>query len=270
MLAKYESHTDLRSNQLCPFRIHIQCRSFNAVCNWHRDTEIILILEGSGNVQYGPDVLTVRSGDIVVFNANVLHRFHKNDHLVYHCIIPDASFCQENGIVTEQLLFEPHFRDTHTEALCRNVAQQYADYRSSGTPLSGAKARNAMLALLLDLWEHHAGEKGGSRPPEIPPAEMHVKKVAAYLAEHYTEPVSLDRLAALCGISKCHLSREFKRYTGLTVLTYANLIRCKHAEQCIISGMTVTETAMACGFESISYFSRTYKKHMGILPSQTK
>ena len=34
--------------------------------------------------------------------------------------------------------------------------------------------------------------------------------------------------------------------------------------------MTVTETAFACGFESVSYFSQTYKKIMGVSPLSAK
>lgn len=270
MLAKYESHVDSYKDRLCPFYVHYRCRAFNAVCNWHANIEIILVLEGNGEVQYGTDVLEIRAGDVVVFNPNVLHRFYKSDTIVYHCIIVDEKFCNENGVFTEPLLFEKKFRSTETERLCKNAAQCYMRYKADGTVISGAKTRNAVLALLIDLYENHlvkqscSDSRGTNRP------EGHVKKTAAYLIEHCTEPVNLDDLARLCGISKCHLSREFKRYTGQSILTYINLIRCKYAEQCVLSGMTVTETAMECGFESVSYFSCTYKKLMGSNPSKVK
>lgn len=272
MLAKYESHKILRQDKLCPFKVHYRSQAFNAVCNWHPNLEVILVLEGSGHMQYGADTLPIREGDIVIINPNVLHRCHKSDGMIYHCIIIDEAFCEENGILTDQLLFTRYFRDPRTEAFCRDIAENYHSYRADPTPLQGAKARNAVLSLLIDLCENHYAdaksigmkEKGQSH------SEMYVKMTASYLEAHCNDPVSLDHLAQLCGISKCHLSREFKRYTGQTILTYVNLIRCMHAQQRIASGMSVTEAALESGFESVSYFSRTYKKLMGTVPSKEK
>lgn len=272
MLAKYESHKNLRQDKLCPFLVHYKCRAFNAVCNWHPNLEVILVLEGSGYIQYGADTLPIRDGDIVIINPNVLHRCHKSDNMIYHCIIIDAAFCEENGISTDQLLFMRYFRDPRTETFCKEIAENYHRYRTDPTPLWGAKARNAVLSLLIDLCEYHRADSQsiGMKEKGRSHSEMYVKMAASYLEEHCNDPVSLDKLAQLCGISKCHLSREFKRYTGQTILTYVNLIRCMHAQQRIASGMTVTEAALESGFESVSYFSRTYKKLMGTVPSKEK
>ncbi len=270
MRVKYENQIYLKENRLCPFNVHYHCRSFNEISNWHSNLEVLLILEGSGCVQYGADTLQVRQGDIIIVNAKVLHRVHKNDGLLYHCLILDEEFCVENGILTDQLQFCRQFRSKNTERLCRRAAESYMRYEADRTALNGAKTRNAVLDLLIDLNENHLTGCGSAEAEEKNVSEKYVKKVASYLMEHYTERVSLDQLATLCGISKYHLAREFKRYTGQTILTYANLLRCKHAEQCIASGMTVTEATAECGFESISYFSRTYKKLFGTTPSKIK
>ncbi len=270
MRAKYENQIYLKDNRLCPFNVHYHCRSFNEISNWHSNLEVILILEGTGCFQYGADTLQVKPGDIIVVNAKVLHRVHKNEDLLYHCLILDEEFCIDNGIFTNHLQFRRQFRSKKTERLCRLAAESYMQYERGRTALNGAKTRNAVLSLLIDLNENHLAGNGGAEAEKKNNSEQYVKKVASYLMEHYTEQVSLEQLATLCGISKCHLAREFKRYTGQTILTYANLIRCKHAEQCIASGMTVTETTMECGFESVSYFSRTYKKLLGVSPSKSK
>ena len=272
MLAKYESHQNIRQDRLCPFRVHYECRIFNSICNWHQNIEIILILSGSGTIHYGTENLAVYPGDIIVVNSNVLHCVQKSDNIRYHCIIIEEDFCKENGIFTNQLLFEQHFRCDRTQALCQNAAECCNRYSADETPLNAAKTRLAVLSLLIDLCENHLVSQsildGQANSQRI--SEMHVKKAASYLEAHCTEQVSLDYLAKLCGISKCHLSREFKRYTGQTIMTYVNLIRCMRAQQSIASGKTVTEAALLWGFESVSYFSRVYKKLMGSLPSKVK
>ena len=56
--------------------------------------------------------------------------------------------------------------------------------------------------------------------------------------------------------------------TGYSPISFLNLLRCTRAQEYLTSGrFNVSETAALCGFENLSYFSRTYKKHMGMLPS---
>jgi len=74
----------------------------------------------------------------------------------------------------------------------------------------------------------------------------------------------------MCNITKYHLIREFKRYTGQTICTYVNILKCKRAEAFLVQGLTVTETATECGFDNVSYFSQVYKKIMGISPKKVK
>ena len=70
------------------------------------------------------------------------------------------------------------------------------------------------------------------------------------------------------GISKYYLSREFKSFTGRTIFDTINTFRCADAKHLISKGATVSEAAAACGLENLSYFSRTFKKYVGKLPSQ--
>jgi AraC-like DNA-binding protein len=59
--------------------------------------------------------------------------------------------------------------------------------------------------------------------------------------------------------------------TGKTLVEYINIVRCEHARELLSSGsFNVGESAEQCGFQDISYFSRIYKKYIGILPSEEK
>ena len=106
--------------------------------------------------------------------------------------------------------------------------------------------------------------------PEEDRSERHVKRVIAYFNDNLAETITMDDLSELCGVTKFHLAREFKRYTGQTVFTYLNFLRCKRAKLLISGGKRVAEAAYECGFESLSYFSRTYKRLIGEAPSSSK
>ena len=94
-----------------------------------------------------------------------------------------------------------------------------------------------------------------------------VRQSLSYIHEHISAPLSLEGIASQLYVSKYHLSREFKKHTDQTIFTYLNTLRCRNAEISIRNGQTVTQAALENGFDSLSYFSRTYKRLMGTPPS---
>ena len=265
----YEHHLALKQDKLCPFRFKSSKNLHDSVCNWHTNIEILLVTGGEGNMQYNSDELQVSIHDINVINSGDLHRVYSDRGISFDYLIIDESFCRENGINTAERSFERLFRCEETERIFRRAYERYKEYKSSPTAINIAKARLAVLELLVVMYDKHSLSNVGEIAAQRSPLD-YVKRVIEYLAEHYTESLTLEEVASVCGITKFHLAREFKRYTGQTVITYVNLLRCRRAEVCLAEGMTVTEAALESGFDSISYFSRTYKRLMGISPSAKK
>lgn len=269
MAVRYEHHTGIKKNKLCPFIFNWQDSAYSAPSNWHSNIEIILITGGTGAIQYGKESLPLESDDIVIVNSGVIHRLYSKAGMGYNFIIIDESFCMENGIDTSLIHFTERFRDEVTRSAFMNVAGQMKEYSASPDPINTAKLRSAVLSLLIDIASRH------SSPAEInsdaaSPSEVYVKRTIEYINGNYAGRITLDAIALLCGITKFHLAREFKRMTGQTIVAYINTLRCKHAQMMIGEGKTVTEAMIESGFESLSYFSRTYKKLMGASPSKNK
>ena len=266
----YEHHVAIRQNKMCPFKLVYVEQAFDCVCNWHKNIEVIMITRGSGTIAYGSKKMEFTAKDMIIVNSDTLHRLDSLHGIDYYYLIIDETFCSENGITTQNRSFTPILRDEKTAELFRcavDALQKYYGNAEDEPHTSAAKARMTVLSLLIDLCERHS-LLGNTLAKEKKPSEEYVKKAIACIGDRYREPLSLGSLAEACGITKCYLAREFKRYTGQTVLTYLNTLRCKQAEVCLAEGMSVTEAAYECGFESISYFSRTYKKLVGIPPSK--
>lgn len=268
----YEHHFLIRRDKLCPFKLSFVEKSYGCACNWHRNIEIITIVDGSGTIRYGSEVFDIEKGDFIVVNSDTLHCLNSNSEIKYRYLIVDETFCAENGINTENCVFAPVFRSAEAVQLFESVVSKITEYsacKDSALPIKIAKARHAVLAFLIYICENHSDHKP-THERSSKNTDEYVKKIIAYMSEKYSEELSLDGLAEICGITKPYLSREFKNYTGQTVMTYLNVIRCKNAELLLAEGRSVTEVAYECGFESVSYFSRTYKKIMGISPSEIK
>ena len=97
-----------------------------------------------------------------------------------------------------------------------------------------------------------------------------VKKVLLYIRENYSQKITLDGIAAYALVDKYTLCKIFKKITDQTLFDNINAYRCMKAAEHISDGNSISEAALLCGFENNSYFTKTFKKHMGALPSKYK
>ena len=126
----------------------------------------------------------------------------------------------------------------------------------------------AVLGLMLLLHRQYVVGKEPTAPSTSISAQ--IKQAILYIRQNPGKDLSLDEIAKHVGLSKFYLSREFKKQTGQTLTTHINIVRCREARRLIEEGMSISSAAIACGFENLSYFSRTYKLLMGRLPSKEK
>lgn len=90
-----------------------------------------------------------------------------------------------------------------------------------------------------------------------------------YIQDNFKDTITLDRMSREIGLSKYYLHRLFREINGATPLEYLTKIRLENAMNKLqYSRDSIFEIAIACGFDTISYFSNTFKKHMGLSPSQ--
>lgn len=91
-----------------------------------------------------------------------------------------------------------------------------------------------------------------------------------YIHTHYTDfEISIGALADMCGISEDYFRKIFKSSYGISPVKYINSLKVSYAKELLSSGMySVTEVAQMSGFADASYFSREFKTHTGICPSQ--
>jgi len=96
-----------------------------------------------------------------------------------------------------------------------------------------------------------------------------IKNVVSYITEHFTSPLSLDVLAEEFHVHPAHLSRKFKKETGVTVTEYIHMHRINQAKLLFQEGHTnILEVANLSGFNSSSYFNRVFKKITDQSPSE--
>ncbi len=93
-------------------------------------------------------------------------------------------------------------------------------------------------------------------------------EAAALMEANIEEPLSLDEIAALVGVSRRQIERLFKRYVGEVPTKYYLDMRLRRARELLLqTAMSIMEIAVACGFQSPPHFSKCYRNMYGHTPS---
>lgn len=97
--------------------------------------------------------------------------------------------------------------------------------------------------------------------------QKRLRTIHGFLEKRYQTKISLDEIAAECNLGREAFCRYFKKETGSTFITFLNQYRISQAKRMLLSGSSVGDACFACGFESLSYFNRTFQKVSGENPS---
>jgi AraC-like DNA-binding protein len=100
--------------------------------------------------------------------------------------------------------------------------------------------------------------------------QTRLKVVYAFIENNFQRNITIGEMGELTHLSKAAFCRYFKKMTRLTFTEFLNQFRIEQAKILLKSDKNVTETCYECGFESLSYFNRIFKKVVGENPIQFK
>jgi AraC-like DNA-binding protein len=165
---------------------------------------------------------------------------------------------KENG-----LRRTPHFRDFIVP--CPQLTQTVYRLCESVEANETALEQQSRLLQCVRLAFAHTEEAR----PEAVSGYNHdaIRRARAYLQEHFNEPVSLDELSAIAGLSPYHLVRSFTRRFGLPPHAYQIHIRVERTRAPLAAGAPLAEVASSAGFADQSHFTRHFRRIMNTTPA---
>lgn len=102
-------------------------------------------------------------------------------------------------------------------------------------------------------------------------AQPKLAEVAELMEANIEEPIEMQELAALAGISRRQLERLFLRHLGCTPSRYYLKLRLERARRLLKqTSCSIVEISSMCGFVSATHFSRCYRKYMGSAPKAAR
>ena len=246
---------------------------------FHEDVEIKLFYEGNATLLIGNNAVDVGAGDVVFIHP---YEFHSTiDYGVrkgkYYLLIIGLDFFENSSFsldlrhlfIKERVAF--HTLIQNNERVVRIIRDIVLEMNEKAdlyeNIVRGLVAE--LFCLLLrsyksDTLSEHPDDKHIRYYEIIYPAIKKIRK-------DYTKKISVEELAALCNVSKYHFCRIFKEVTNVSAVQYQTVYRLRLADAFLKnSNKSIAEIATACGFEDVHYFSRCYKKNIGVSPREKR
>lgn len=96
-----------------------------------------------------------------------------------------------------------------------------------------------------------------------------VYKVMEYVKAHFDRKLTLEDIAGHVYLSRSYLSSVFKEETGKSLFTYINAVRVERSKRLLLdNSIRLVDVAGLCGFEDQSYFTKVFKRLVGVSPKR--
>lgn len=262
---------------LCePFRLfHLADNRHEEVpYHYHTFHKIILLLAGRADYAIEGERYSLSPGDYVLVGRGSIHRpivargdFYERAILYISPEYLQKLSCPDGDLENCFLRSQEGFHYVYHAGAGDRVRQLFALLEQSRRE-GGFGASLLCQALFVQLMVEVNRITLSGNTVSAASGDSKIVALLQYLNAHLTEGLTIDELAARFYISKYHMMRRFRDETGYTIHGYVTEKRLLLAQQLLEQGLPMGETALRCGYQEYSTFSRAYKKQFGRSPSE--
>lgn len=239
------------------------------LAHWHREAEWIRVCKGTVHLIVENKTYLAKEGDLLVCDSGCVHsgespgdancvQFLLFDPLLIQ--MPQPSITAQGPLITAEQL-EAGGLTREVERVFETVGQELTT--------RGAHYQPIVRAVVQAFWYRLCRLCGQDTEREISPkAEgFPLGKVTEYMEQNLGEELSLSQVAEHVTVSKYHLSRCFKQYTGMNFVKYRNLMRLERAVTLLQNtDQSVSAIAFSCGFQDIRTCNRVFRQYTEHVP----
>ncbi|MBE6611836.1 MAG: helix-turn-helix domain-containing protein [Ruminococcaceae bacterium] len=263
------SHPEISPDTMVCYRNH-----------FHSSIEIQHVIEGAMHVEAGEDSFEAQAGDILMFNRYEPHFGCVDKSLPYvkytylkfdleQMLHPGITGGIPADLANGKSTFVRRIRSEETGRLMDEIAAQCKD---SGTDSSAELEITMLFFGVL----HEIDRAGGIRrnQPNVPGLPEFTLRMSEYIAKHYTEEITMEMLCEKFSYHPSYFCRLFKKHFGKPFFNYLEEYRITQAVDHFLknpdSRIPIGELAARVGFPNYSRFSHSFKKIVGMSPTEYK
>lgn len=247
--------------------------------HWHPEIELTLITEGEILYQVNQNTFHLKAGDAFFCNANVVHSGSMLNQIDCKYISitfdPKLLYGFENSLLYNKYII-PIIFDVSFPCVSFSLSipwqQDIIEIIKSILLLFDKKKNGFEIQLLKQLYDFWLIllDKKESLPIFSYDSEKNYERIRiilSYIAQHYSEKITLDDISAQVFLCKSECCRLFKKYMKLPLFEYILQYRIEQSLGYLSSyDYTITTIAEKTGFCDSNYYSKTFLKRMGCTP----
>ncbi len=225
-----------------------------------RMTLIEMFLEDSGSVSINGETYKIKKGNIL------FTRIGEKRHYVYPFKTKFVYFRDISPELQSMLDSFPSYFQLDMYEDISPLFDKVFDFLTSDMECADVFASSALMELLCKVkWVHIQQYNSLMRSKNTSP----ISKAMYYMNQHYFEPITVEQIAAACGLSVSYLHKRFLQLVKMTPVAYLNRVRISAAKRLLSSTDDSTDViAQKCGFASQTYFTTAFKKAVKTTPQK--
>lgn len=250
---------------------------YHTKAHYHPDIEIIYVHQGDVGLLTDQTEVLLQTGDMAFISPNALHSLRSYSREAdYQAMVfsteliafPGTHFFQQSFLQPLQdgvLSFPVRIAATDPQAtIIRSAVMTICDADPDAPDY-----KMTVLRLLIQICSAVSPYLQSTREGAIAKGNETVKACVTYLEENFTEKITLEMIADHVHLHPNYLCALFKNFTGQSIFQHLIQLRIENAARILRKEhISISETALRCGFESISFFTRKFKAHMGVTPRE--
>ena len=259
---------------------------YNMPLHWHKEWEIIHIIEGFFTVHADDAVYTARQGDTLLIRDGMLHGGTPQD-CVYECLLFDL-----HRLFYSLDMVKKYLRPIYHQNILPEIYYPAAEFPEIASVISGlfdayrmppsenptaVSLRNPLELIIFGhisqlfsiiFKKNYYSVSSAELPLNTHKIDL-LKTVLEYIEQHYASPLSLSELSAVANMNPKYFCRFFRSITHQTPMDYVNMYRIEKAAAMLHSTrLPITDICMECGFNDSSNFIKVFRKYKNMTPKQ--
>jgi len=223
-----------------------------------------MVLEGADGFYCDGKQYTAYPGQLVLINPGEVHTGSTagDKPLRYFSFYPDRKALQQVAETLDipipaDLNFPKSLQNL--SSLTQKLQRLAVSFMNEADPLNQQEIFFDCMQELLQQDPAKAGNIPGKK-------DQRVTMLVDFIHAHFREEISLEQMAKLVNLNPFHLTRLFKKTTGLSPYDYLLITRTGYAKQLLRKGYKVQEAAQQAGFYDTSHFNRSLRRMTGTSP----
>lgn len=240
--------------------------------HWHLEYELILVLSGRFHLTIDGVQYVLQAGDSAWISDGAVHGGYAED-CIYECVVFDlGALLRDTPLCTKSAKEFSAHSSSYTGVLQKGSTEADITDKIFETMEKEQKGYEWItVGLFFQLMGNMIKSKTASQSSYNQGLRQitSLKAVLAYIRDNFDSQITLEELSDVAQMSPRYFCRAFCAMTGKTPIAYLNYYRIERAGELLrLTDNSVTDIAMSCGFNDMSYFSKQFKRYKGMVASQ--